>query len=53
MLVIRSRNVNIPIVYAVVFSNNVIIGIRKDWLFKVGIFLLGHSQQSFPFIVQF
>jgi hypothetical protein len=51
MMLESSRYVYVSVIDAIKLSNNMRVCIRKDWLFKVGIFLLSHSQQSFPFLV--
>lgn len=47
----ESRNVNISIVDSVELSDDVGVGVGEDGLFKVGVLLLGHTEEGFPLVI--
>ena len=49
----ESRDVHISIVNTVEFTNDVSVCVRKNWLPKIWVLLLGLPQKDFPFVFHF
>jgi len=47
----RSRDIDVSVVDAVEFSDDVGVSVGKDWLLQVCVLLLGHAEQGLPLVV--
>ena len=49
----ESRNVHVSVVNAIKLSNYMSVSVWKDGFTKIGVLLLGLSQEQLPFLLHF